>query len=172
MGTGPWKCSVTDSGGSQACETSPQQQVRASLVCPSGRKKWTRMGQRQLCAENRRWLCVLGFSFLLVTLILCLGCSIKESACSAENAGSTPGSGRSPGEGNSLQYSCLFSSLNWFADYVLLKKMLKPIYLRVLVFSTNYIAHHILSFTPTILVITSLQRKIYTCSILLKQHFT
>ena len=107
MGTGPWKCSVTDSGGSQACETSPQQQVRASLVCPSGRKKWTQMGQRQLCAENRRWLCVLGFSFLLVTLILCLGCSIKESACSAENAGSTPGSGRSPGEGNSLQYSCL-----------------------------------------------------------------
>lgn len=67
---------------------------------------------------------------------------------------------------------CLFSSLNWFADYVLLKKMLKPIYLRILVFSTNYIAHHILSFTPTILVITSLQRKIYTCSILLKQHFT
>lgn len=52
------------------------------------------------------------------------------------------------------------------------KKMLKPIYLRVLVFSTNYIAHHILSFTPIILVITSLQRKIYTGSILLKQHFT
>lgn len=62
---------------------------------------------------------------------------------------------------------CLLSSLNSFAEYVLKKKkILKPIYLRVLVFATSYIAQRI--FTPTSLVITSLQRKIYTCSILLK----
>ena len=37
------------------------------------------------------------------------GSVCKESACSAEDAGSIPGSGRSPGEGygDSLQYSCL-----------------------------------------------------------------
>ena len=38
--------------------------------------------------------------------------SVKESACSAEDADSISGSGRSPGEGhgNSLQYSCLGNS--------------------------------------------------------------
>ena len=37
------------------------------------------------------------------------GSVCKESACSAEDAGSIPGSGRSPGEryGDPLQYSCL-----------------------------------------------------------------
>ena len=38
----------------------------------------------------------------------------EESACSAGDPGSIPGSGRSPGEGNgnSLQYSCLESSMD------------------------------------------------------------
>ena len=38
----------------------------------------------------------------------------KESACNAGDPGSIPGSGRSPGEGNgySLQYPCLYNSMD------------------------------------------------------------